>query len=54
MALLTSIRVHGLLVVEETSIASKHQDGSSHVAVVATTTSGVANLGGEFRLVRLV
>lgn len=51
---LTSVRVHGLLIVEEATIAGKHQDSSSHVAIVAATTSRVANLGGKLRLVGLV
>jgi hypothetical protein len=43
--LLTSIRVHDLLVVEETTVARKHQNSSTHVAVMTTTTSRVTDLG---------
>jgi hypothetical protein len=43
--LLTSIRVHDLLIIEETTVARKHQNRSAHVAVMTATTSRVADLG---------
>lgn len=52
--LLTSIREHGLLVVEETAITGKHQDSSCHVAIVTATASRVADLHRKLRLVGLI
>ena len=54
MKSLTSIRVHGLLIIEEATVAGKHQDSSSHIAIVAATASRIADLGGELRLVGLI
>jgi hypothetical protein len=51
---LTSIRVHDLLIVEETTITRKHQNSSAHIAIMTTTTSRVADLGRELRLVALI
>jgi hypothetical protein len=51
---LTSVRVHSLLVVEEATVTGKHQNSSSHVAIVAATASRVANLGGKLGLVGLI
>ena len=42
---LTTGGVHGLLVVEEATVTSQHQDSSGHIAVVATAASRVTNLG---------
>lgn len=51
---LTSVGVHGLLVVEKATIAGKHQDSSSHIAVVAAAASRVSDLGGKLRLIGLI
>jgi hypothetical protein len=52
--LLTSIRVHDLLIVEETTITRKHQNSSAHIAIMATTTRRITNLGRKLRLVALI
>jgi hypothetical protein len=49
-----TVREHGLFVIEQSSRPSKHQNGSRHIAVMATASGGVLNLGGELRLVLLV
>ena len=49
-----AVRIHDLVVVEQTTVTSKHQNRSRHVTVVAAASSRVLNLGGELRFVLLV
>lgn len=52
--LLTSIREQSLLIIEQPSLTGKQQNRSRHITIMPTTSSRVANLRRQLRLVVLV